>query len=203
MSLYAILCHFSPFYVTFPLSSFCFSYVHFPLLPSLFPSSSPFNPLTHPLQTTAVDNEVEVPESSVPAEALFPAMFKGRGTRGHRFHVHDRAKYFGPKPTTEKKTETKAKVEAPKEVPKAEIPKQVVKETPKEVVKETPKEVVKEAPKAETPKVETPKAEIPKIETPEIAETPKEDPKVEAPKIAEEEKPKVEARKAAPKHDEM
>ena len=185
----------------FSLFSFCFSSVHFPSSPPSLPL--PLHP-TYPLQTTAVDNEVEVPESSVPAEALFPAMFKGRGTRGHRFHVHDRAKYFGPKPTTEKKAEKKEPIKVKAEVPKVEAPKEVAKELVKEVVKEVVKEATKvETPKAETPKVETPKAEIPKIETPEIAETPKEDPKVEAPKIAEEEKPKVEARKAAPKHDEM
>lgn len=36
----------------------------------------------------------QVPESQVPPELRFPALFRGNGVRGHRYHVFDEPRYF-------------------------------------------------------------------------------------------------------------
>ena len=35
-----------------------------------------------------------VPEAQVPEGLRFPAMFRGEGVRGHRYHVFDEPRYF-------------------------------------------------------------------------------------------------------------
>eukprot|EP00160_Parvularia_atlantis_P014724 Unigene3829_Nuclearia_a/m.11679 Unigene3829_Nuclearia_a/g.11679 ORF Unigene3829_Nuclearia_a/g.11679 Unigene3829_Nuclearia_a/m.11679 type:complete len:139 (-) Unigene3829_Nuclearia_a:69-485(-) len=44
---------------------------------------------------TNTDNTDEIDERDMPKRFRFNTAFKGRGTRGHRFHVFDRPKYFG------------------------------------------------------------------------------------------------------------
>ncbi|KAL9107133.1 MAG: hypothetical protein Q9227_007913 [Pyrenula ochraceoflavens] len=40
------------------------------------------------------EEERRIPEDQVPAGLRFPAMFKGEGVRGHRYHVFDEPRYF-------------------------------------------------------------------------------------------------------------
>lgn len=35
-----------------------------------------------------------IPEDLVPQGLRFPAMFRGQGVRGHRYHVFDEPRYF-------------------------------------------------------------------------------------------------------------
>ncbi|OQE28829.1 hypothetical protein PENSTE_c003G01603 [Penicillium steckii] len=40
------------------------------------------------------ENEMRVPEEMVPAGRRFPALFRGEGVRGHRYHVFDEPRYW-------------------------------------------------------------------------------------------------------------
>ncbi|KAK9495605.1 Frag1/DRAM/Sfk1 family-domain-containing protein [Lipomyces doorenjongii] len=39
-------------------------------------------------------SNVQIPESQVPKEYHYPAMFRGEGVRGHRYHVFDEPRYY-------------------------------------------------------------------------------------------------------------
>ncbi|KAJ6010942.1 hypothetical protein N7451_002354 [Penicillium sp. IBT 35674x] len=40
------------------------------------------------------ENEVRIPEELVPVGRRFPALFRGEGVRGHRYHVFDEPRYW-------------------------------------------------------------------------------------------------------------
>ena len=37
-----------------------------------------------------------IPEEQVPEGLRFPALFRGEGVRGHRYHVFDGPRYYAP-----------------------------------------------------------------------------------------------------------
>ena len=39
-------------------------------------------------------SDTMIPEEQVPPGLRFPALFKGEGVRGHRYHVFDEPRYF-------------------------------------------------------------------------------------------------------------
>lgn len=40
------------------------------------------------------EQEMRIPEEMVPAGRRFPALFRGEGVRGHRYHVFDEPRYW-------------------------------------------------------------------------------------------------------------
>ncbi len=40
------------------------------------------------------EEEVRIPEELVPVGRRFPALFRGEGVRGHRYHVFDEPRYW-------------------------------------------------------------------------------------------------------------
>ena len=42
----------------------------------------------------AESSDEMIPEEQVPEGLRFPAMFRGEGVRGHRYHVFDEPRYF-------------------------------------------------------------------------------------------------------------
>lgn len=40
------------------------------------------------------ENEMRIPEEMVPVGQRFPALFRGEGVRGHRYHVFDEPRYW-------------------------------------------------------------------------------------------------------------
>lgn len=44
--------------------------------------------------TPEPEHDIRVPEEMVPEGLRFPALFRGGGVRGHRYHVFDEPRYW-------------------------------------------------------------------------------------------------------------